>query len=198
METEERVKEGTKRAMKELEMEQKLNRVVRINKGEKLTIEEWEEIGEKVKETHIQVIEVGETLSPIPKGVWRYDYDTIIKGLLRLKDKLDERVFDVHQDEPTERLCNVFYGEKELNKKMKIELESENLDSRPLSYDGDNKEIVVELSFYVKMSLGDARILGDMPHRNIGIGDYFNAVRGRAFRDRWKITVELKGFEDLT
>lgn len=78
---------------------------------------------------------------------------------------------------------------------MKIELESEDFDSGPVSYDGDNEEIVVEFSFNVTMSLGDARILGAIPHRDMSMGDFFNAGRGRAFKDKWKITVELKDFE---
>ena len=78
---------------------------------------------------------------------------------------------------------------------MKTELESENFDSGPVSYDGDNEEIVVEFSFNVTMSLEDARILGAIPHRDMSMGDFFNAGRGRAFKEKWKITVELKDFE---
>ena len=78
-----------------------------------LTIEEWEEIGEEVKEMYIQAIELGKTLSLFPKGVWIYDYNTIIKGILRLKDKLDKRLFEERQDQPTQRLTHVFYGVNE-------------------------------------------------------------------------------------
>ena len=82
---------------------------------------------------------------------------------------------------------------------MKIKLGNENFKCGVISYERDNEKIVVEFSFNVEMSLEDARILGGMQHKNtedIGIADYFNAVRGRTFKDKWKITVELKGFEE--
>ena len=78
---------------------------------------------------------------------------------------------------------------------MKTELESENFDSGPVSYDGDNEEIELNFSFNVTMSLEDARILGAIPRRDMSAGDFFNAGRGKTFKDKWKITLELKDFE---
>lgn len=87
-------------------------------KNEKLTIEEYEELGEKVKEAHLEALDLLITISKhFPKAVYRRGFDKIMRGLTLLKSDLDERVFAEHHDEPTQRLCNVFYGEEELEKK---------------------------------------------------------------------------------
>ena len=81
---------------------------------------------------------------------------------------------------------------------MKIELEDEDFKCGIISYERDSEKILVEFSFNVEMSLEGARILGGMQHKNtedIGIADYFRSARGRAFKDKWKVTVELKDFE---
>ena len=81
---------------------------------------------------------------------------------------------------------------------MKIKLGNENFKCGVISYERDNEKIVVEFSFNVEMSLEDARILGGMPYKDVGIADYFRSAREGALKDKWEITVELKGFEDLT
>ena len=87
-------------------------------KNEKLTIEEYEELGEKVKEARLEAMDLLITISKhFPKAVYRRGFDKISRGFTLLKSDLDERVFAEHHDEPTQRLCNVFYGEEGIRKK---------------------------------------------------------------------------------
>lgn len=142
----------------------------RYKKGKKreLTIEEWEEIGVKVKEMDIRVLyELGEPLSSIPKGVWRYDYNTIIKGMSRLKDKLDERVFKEHPNQPSQRLCNVFYGEEGLMEKMRNE---EDLSSHISK--GEQRELWQDLKDAIVPILKK----WDIPGSSIGRWDLYEAL----------------------
>ena len=89
-------------------------------KNEKLTIEEYEELGEKVKEARLEALDLVITISKrFPKAVYRRGSDKILRGFDCLKSDLDDRVFAEHREEPSKRLCNVFYGEKAVMEKMK-------------------------------------------------------------------------------
>ena len=78
-----------------------------------LTIEEYEELGEKVKEAYEEVIELHQIISKrFPKKVSRRGFDKILNGFLFLKSDLDERLFIEHRDEDTNRLTKVFYGQR--------------------------------------------------------------------------------------
>ncbi|MCK4528793.1 hypothetical protein KAW18_15605 [candidate division WOR-3 bacterium] len=91
-------------------------------KNEKLTIEEYEELGEKVKEAHLEALDLLITISKhFPKAVYRRGFDKITRGFTLLKSDLDDRVFAEHREEPSKRLCNVFYGEEAVWEKMRNE-----------------------------------------------------------------------------
>ena len=164
--TEEELKEGTKRAMKELEMEQKVNRAVRIcNDRRKLWQDLEGAIVSVLKNWDIpgSSIGMGDLYEVLDRGVAKRNLE-----LLRQK------------------------------KKMKVVLENGDLKCGIISYERDNKKIIVEFSFNVEMSLEVARILGGMRHKNIEdieLADYFRSAREGAFKDKWKITMELKDFE---
>ena len=81
-------------------------------KMRKLTIDEYEELGEYIKEVHEEVHNLHQVVSEkMPKNVHRRGFDKILKGFLVLKSDLDERLFVEHRnDEDANRLTNVFYG----------------------------------------------------------------------------------------
>lgn len=78
----------------------------------KLTIEEYEELGEKVKEAYSEAMDLLITMSEhFPKTVYRKCFDKILRGFACLKDDLDERLFAEHRNiNDTHRLTEVFYG----------------------------------------------------------------------------------------
>ena len=83
----------------------------------KLTIEEYEELGEKIKEVYAEVQVLIQIISEkTPKNVHRRGIDKIIGGFTSLKSDLDDRLFAEHRDEDTERRIKVFYGPKETKK----------------------------------------------------------------------------------
>jgi hypothetical protein len=81
----------------------------------KRTIEEWEKIGDKVKEVEEQVHALIYVLNSIPKTVWNKDFSRIDNGFTSLKSNLEDRMFKEGPNEDKEdkqRLLKVFYGQQ--------------------------------------------------------------------------------------
>ena len=81
----------------------------------KLTIEEYEELGKKIKEAYDNAIELNVAISKVfPKKDYRRGCEKITLGFTLLKSDLDDRVFAEHREsEDFERLVKVFYGHYE-------------------------------------------------------------------------------------
>ena len=81
----------------------------------KLTIQEYEKLGQKLKEVNTEAQNLCVAISEImPKKVRRRGCEKITHGFSLLKNDLDERVFAEHGDaEDFERLVKVFYGQNE-------------------------------------------------------------------------------------
>ena len=78
----------------------------------KRTIEEWEKIGNKVKDVENQVHALLPVLNSIPKTVWNKDFFRIDHGFTSLKSNLEDRMFEECPNEDKQRLFMVFYGEQ--------------------------------------------------------------------------------------
>lgn len=70
--------------------------------------EEWEEIGEYVKQVNNDVTHLVTVLNSVPKSVWGDEVRKADDALAELKNILEERMFQEH---PEKADMGVFYGE---------------------------------------------------------------------------------------
>jgi len=86
-----------------------------------MKFEEWKEIGDMLK--HIRGKLMDYDFKGMTKKEWRkHPVTKAKKHLDRLRNELDNTVFMEHPEQDTQKLCNIFYGPREvdfLDKKVK-------------------------------------------------------------------------------
>ncbi len=82
-------------------------------KKDKLTLKEWEEIGNKAKEINNSQFELLKMLSgKLPKKDYLKKWDSANKSFGKLRSHLDNIVCGLFTDLPDNEITSIFYGDK--------------------------------------------------------------------------------------
>lgn len=79
---------------------------------QKTDYEEWEEIGERLKQVDRDITALVHVLNSVPKSEWTDQHDRASDAIAQLRDDLEERMAKEH---PEKWDTDVFYGTGDLD-----------------------------------------------------------------------------------